>query len=543
MLQWDEPAAIFRDVFETGLWTLILAMIPATLFWMVQDTDLKPALWLGLAAATVIAMAYAAVHLASAAVRYQSSGGTTARLIRYSIATTFGVAVLTAALLIVRRFDLSDVNAITVEGLWLCAVPGCGAIALVLARLDSISFGTAASKRRPSRRHHLAAAALAIPGAAVCSFWLWTGIDAYLMPGRWFDDALATVDWPSLSGDTRTFPLSWRGPESVYRFRLPFPQSLELAVATPDGEIAPGYPATGLVELRTPRPRGGESVIDDEVSCSWATAMDQHPIEISTGRLFAAGCYELRIGPRSPQSSLWAVMQKRTRKGRADVLQLQNIRLALNTDRAVWARPDQPRRTLKISSTSPPLAWTISRERPIDIELESPTSVGVLRLLPHLDPSYGGTVTISKQRSPVRFENGGTLNPGVYSIDVSRGTGIVPSAYAMFSKPSADAPSTQRESWLKWPVTEAPSSFRFKLPKDDAIVGELKVSGRQDMMLELVRLDRQVLFTADDPEIIRTLLGAGEYELVVRTYAQRGQPSPQTVKLSPPLELVLDRAR
>ena len=543
MLQWDEPAAIFRDVFETGLWTLVLATIPATLFWMVQDTDLKPAVWLGLASAAVIATAYAAVHLSSAAVRYQSSGGTAARLIRYSISLTFGISVLTGALLVARRFEMSDVNATMVEGLWLCAIPGCGAVALVLARLDSISFGAAASNRRPSRRHHLAAAALAMPGVALCSFWLWTGIDAYLLPGRWFDDALGGVDWPALSGSTRTVPLSWRGPESVYRFRLPFPQSLELAVTTPGGEVATRYTSGPTVALWSPRPRGGESVVDDQAGCPWGTSMDQRPIENSPRWLLAAGCYELRIGARSYQRTLPAALQKRTRKGRAEVLQLQDVRLAVNTERAVWARPDQLSQAFPVSSTSPPLAWTASRGRPIDIELQSPAAVGVLRLVPYREQFYGGAVTISKQRSPVRFENGGTLNPGVYSIDVSPGTGLIPSGYAMFSKPSADASGGQRESWLKWTVTEAPSSFRFKLPKDDTIVGELKVPGGQDMMLELVRLDRQVLFTADDPEIIRTVLGAGEYDLVVKTYAQRGQPRPKGEKLSSPVELFLDRAR
>jgi hypothetical protein len=116
------------------------------------------------------------------------------------------------------------------------------------------------------------------------------------------------------------------------------------------------------------------------------------------------------------------------------------------------------------------------------------------------------------------------------------------SAYVMFAQPSTYHWG-RRERWLNWNVTQVPSSFRFKLPADGAILAELKVSGAPDMVLELARLDRQVLQAADDPETIQTSLAAGEYNLVVKSYARRSQSGAGIEKLSTPVELVLDRVR
>jgi hypothetical protein len=545
ILQWDEPAAIARDVAETTIWTMVLVTpLTALLLASADSLQLKPAVMLGLLAGGTMSLALAAVHLGSATLAHQSKAGTYARFQRYFVGVSSGLACLTAGLFIARRFSLADHQARLAEGLWLYGVPACGALALILARQDTTSLGISIANRRRRRTRRLAAIFLAVPAVVALAFGTWKALQWYVPTGRSLDDAFGSVPWETLSGKASEVKLRWRPPQTTYRFRLPFPQRIRFsAAARPPG--SPQEADGSLVwTIRAPKDSPGDA---SQGLCSWTdrdltqVASQQLSPAGQDAPLLAAGCYELQVTAPAlgTPASMWHVLDARTARERAAAAaRVQDLHVAVNEDGAAWVTGVQA------AGVTHPIAWVAKKEDPpLSLEIGEPVTVTVFaahgsttfREALTSDLSDDPEIKITRdggQARPEAVPNGNTLQPGRYSISAKPRAGAAPSVsvYLAFS------PAMQR---LTWTVAAAPSRFRLKLDAASHVVAELShPSSAPDLALALVRLDGGRIAYADDPEIVRTDLAAGEYELIVDRYNRPSQPSDTaTLTFPDPLRL------
>jgi hypothetical protein len=416
-------------------------------------------------------------------------------------------------------------------------------LALILARQDTTTLGISIANRHRRRTRRLAAIVLAVPAVVALGFGTWKALQWYLPTGRSLDDAFGSVPWPALSGKAGDVELRWRPPQTTYRFRLPFPQRIRFSPGVQPQGGPQEAEGTLVWTLRAPKDspadasQGVCSSIDGELT---QIASQQLSSAGQDGPLLAAGCYELQVMAPAfgTPASMWHVLNARTPRGRAAAAaRVQDLRVVVNADGAEWAS-GQPMRDTH------PVAWVAKKEDPpLSLEISKPATVTVfavhgsttVRESPASDSPEDPEIKITRdgpQTRPEAFPNGDTLQPGRYSISAKPRSGAAPSVsvYLAFS------PALQR---LTWTVPTAPGKFRLKLEAAGHVVAELShPASAPDMALALVRLDGRRIAYGDDPEIVRTDLAAGEYELIVDRYNRPSQSSDTgTLTFRDPLRL------